>query len=173
MKMEAKQLRTQRNPLITAGIILGLGTGGLLDGILLHQILQWHHMLSNVRPTISVAEMKVNMVWDGFFDAATWMLTLLGVFLLWRAGEQKNVFWSGKTFFGALLLGVGLFDFFEGLIDHQILGIHHVKPGANELIWDIGFLILGAILAIAGGILLEVGSRKSEVGSKNLLINDE
>jgi uncharacterized membrane protein len=152
--MEAKQLSTQR-PLIAAGIILGLGTGGLFDGILLHQILQWHHMLSSVRPPTTVTQMKANMVWDGFFDAATWILTLLGVFLLWRAGKQKDVFWSGKTFFGALLLGVGLFDFFEGLIDHQILGIHHVKPGTNELIWDIGFLALGAILAIAGWILIK------------------
>lgn len=152
--MEAKQLRTQR-PLIAAGIVLGLGTGGLLDGILLHQILQWHHMLSSVRPPTTVAQIQANMVWDGFFDAATWILTLLGVFLLWRAGAQKDVFWSGKTFFGALLLGIGLFDFFEGLIDHQILGIHHVKPGTNELIWDIGFLVLGAILAIAGWILIK------------------
>lgn len=152
--MEAKQLRTQR-PLIAAGIVLGLGTGGLFDGILLHQILQWHHMLSSVRPPTTVTQIKSNMVWDGFFDAATWILTLLGVFLLWRAGDRKDVFWSGKTFFGALLLGVGLFDFFEGLIDHQILGIHHVKPGTNELIWDIGFLALGAILAVIGWILIK------------------
>jgi uncharacterized membrane protein len=26
-----------------AGIFLGLGLGGFFDGIVLHQILQWHH----------------------------------------------------------------------------------------------------------------------------------
>jgi uncharacterized membrane protein len=60
-----------------------------------------------------------------------------------------------------LLLGAGLFDFIEGIIDHQILGIHHVKPGPNELAWDIGFLALGATLAIIGWILLRSGQKES------------
>ena len=29
------------------GIILGVGLGGFVDGIVLHQVLQWHHMLSS------------------------------------------------------------------------------------------------------------------------------
>ncbi|ELB87945.1 hypothetical protein Rwratislav_37287 [Rhodococcus wratislaviensis IFP 2016] len=29
------------------GIILGIGLGGFVDGILLHQLLQWHHMLTS------------------------------------------------------------------------------------------------------------------------------
>ena len=28
-------------------IVLGIGLGGFLDGIVLHQILQWHHMLTS------------------------------------------------------------------------------------------------------------------------------
>ena len=31
-------------PSLLPGLVLGLGLGGLLDGILLHQILPWHHM---------------------------------------------------------------------------------------------------------------------------------
>ncbi len=27
--------------------ILGVGLGGFVDGIVLHQVLQWHHMLSS------------------------------------------------------------------------------------------------------------------------------
>jgi len=47
--MEANSEKLKRPiPLIAAGIFLGLGLGGFVDGILLHQILQWHHMLSNV-----------------------------------------------------------------------------------------------------------------------------
>src|SRR5215212_10407320 len=26
------------------GVVLGLGLGGFVDGIVLHQVLQWHHM---------------------------------------------------------------------------------------------------------------------------------
>jgi hypothetical protein len=31
-----------------AGVFLGLGLGGFFDGIVLHQVLQWHHMVSLV-----------------------------------------------------------------------------------------------------------------------------
>lgn len=154
--MEAKSELTKRySPLITAGILLGLGFGGLFDGILLHQILQWHHMLSSVRPATTVAEAELNMVWDGLFDATTYLLTLVGVIWLWRAGKREDVPWSNNTFFGSMLLGAGVFNVVEGLIDHQILGIHHVKPGPNQLAWDIGFLAIGAVLAIAGWILVQ------------------
>ena len=33
-----------------AGIVLGLGLGGFVDGITLHQIMQWHNMGSAVLP---------------------------------------------------------------------------------------------------------------------------
>ena len=56
-------------------------------------------------------------------------------------------------------MGAGLFDFVEGLIDHQILGIHHVKPGPNELAWDIGFLALGLGLFLGGWAMVQMDSR--------------
>ncbi len=34
-------------PLTTASLVLGIGLGGFVDGIVLHQILQIHEMLSN------------------------------------------------------------------------------------------------------------------------------
>lgn len=160
--MEVKgETRNRRGPLIAAGILLGLGLGGFFDGILLHQILQWHHMLSSVRPAKTVPELELNMVWDGLFEATTWVLTVVGLVLLWRAGERDDVPWSSKTFVGSLLVGAGSFNLVEGLIDHQILGIHHVKPGPNELAWDLGFLAIGAVLAVAGWILLQAGQRES------------
>ena len=161
--METQGKSTARySPLITAGVLLGLGFCGLFDGILLHQILQWHHMLSSVRPATTVSDAELNMVWDGLFDATTWLLTLAGVISLWQAGKRDDVPWSSNTFYGSLLLGAGTFNVVEGLIDHQILGIHHVKPGANELAWDIGFLAVGVILAVAGWLLIQAG-RKGEV----------
>lgn len=158
--MEASETR-KRSPLITAGIFLGLGLGGFVDGIVLHQILQWHHMLSSVRPAKTVSDMELNMVWDGLFDAATWIMTVIGIVLLWRAGQRDHVPWSSKTFLGSILLGAGAFNFFEGIIDHQILGIHHVKPGPNELAWDLGFLASGVILAAIGWILLRAGQQEN------------
>ncbi|BAY26075.1 hypothetical protein NIES2100_58860 [Calothrix sp. NIES-2100] len=142
-------------PLIIAGIFLGLGLGGFIDGIVLHQILQWHHMLSNVRPLTSTSNIDLNMVWDGIFHALDWVLTVVGVALLWRAGRREDVPWSAQTFIGSILFGFGLFNLVEGLIDHQILGIHHVKPGPNQLAWDLGFLIFGALLVVVGWLMIQ------------------
>ena len=166
--MEADNKTPVHRPLIVAGVILGLGLGGFVDGIVLHQILQWHHMLSSVRPPTTIAQMKINMLWDGLFDAATWVLTVLGIGLLWQAVKRDDVPRSSNTLFGSMLIGAGTFDVVEGIIDHQILGIHHVKPGANELTWDIGFIALGGILVIVGWLLLRAGKQDSSANSLNL-----
>ena len=156
----------RQSPLITAGIVLGIGLGGFFDGIVLHQILQWHHMLSNVRPLTTISNIDLNMVWDGLFHAFDWVMTVIGIVLLWRAGGRDDVRWSSKTFFASLLIGFGLFNLVEGLIDHQILGIHHVKPGPNQLAWDLGFLALGALLVAIGWIMIQQSKQESIVNSQ-------
>ncbi|MDB4973233.1 MAG: hypothetical protein JWN48_1574 [Myxococcaceae bacterium] len=143
--------RLHDGPIISSGILLGTGLGGFVDGIVLHQILQWHNMLSSVRPPDDLVAMKYNMVWDGLFHAVTWLMTAAGVARLWAAGRRTDVPWCTRTFVGSLALGWGLFNFVEGLIDHQLLGIHHVHPGSGQLAWDLSFLASGLLLLGAGG----------------------
>jgi uncharacterized membrane protein len=58
---------------ISAEILFGLGLGGFFDGIVLHQVLQWHHMLTSAGyPPDSVENLKVNTLWDGLFHATTY-----------------------------------------------------------------------------------------------------
>lgn len=147
-----------RTPLIAAGLLLGAGLGGFIDGIVLHQILQWHNMLSNQLPPDNLVAAKVNMYWDGVFHAAVWVMTAVGVRLLWSATGRSDVPRSGRTLWGALLLGWGLFNVTEGVIDHQILGLHHVREYApDKLPWDLAFLAFGALLVLAGGALVRTG----------------
>lgn len=152
--MEAKH----QGAIISSGILLGTGLGGFIDGILLHQILQWHNMLSSVRPPLDLIDMKYNMVWDGLFHAFTWIMVALGLWRLWEAGKRPDVPWSTRTFVGSLVLGWGLFNFIEGVIDHQLLGLHHVHPGEHQLAWDLGFLGFGLIQIVAGWTLIRAGS---------------
>ena len=147
-----------RTPLVAAGLLLGAGLGGFVDGIGLHQILQWHNMLSNRLPPDNLVAAKVNMYWDGIFDAAMWVLTVVGLRLLWAAGGRPEVPWSGVTFAGGLALGWGLFNLVEGLIDHQLLGLHHVREYvADPWPWDLAFLGLGVLLMGVGGLLIRAG----------------
>ncbi len=149
-----------RRPLVAAGTLLGIGMGGFVDGISLHQILQWHNMLSSRRPPTTLVNVEINMFWDGLFHALTWTMTAIGLALLWRAGQRTDVPWSTRTFVGSLLLGWGVFNLVEGVIDHQILGIHHVKPGPNMLAWDLGFLASGLVfMAVAWRLIAKDDAR--------------
>ena len=150
---EGSASRNRRPPPRTSGLLFGLGLGGFVDGIVLHQILQWHHMVSSVdeAPVTTVAGLEMNTLADGFFHLATWLLVLAGsltTLVAWRNGRLAPN-WSFH--FGLVLTGWGIFNVVEGLIDHQLLGVHHVRDDLGApLSWDIGFLVLGALL-IAGG----------------------
>lgn len=141
-------------PLIAAGTLLGIGLGGFVDGILFHQLLQTHNMLSAIMPKTSLVNLEVNMVWDGVFHAFTWLMTLLGIAMLWRAGQHPAVPWSTRALAGSLLLGWGLFNLVEGIIDHHILHLHHVVERFGLSVYDYLFLASGVILiAIGGGLI--------------------
>jgi uncharacterized membrane protein len=153
---------------VSAGILFGLGLGGFFDGIVLHQLLQWHHMLSAEYPPDSVQNLKLNTLWDGIFHASTYLFTACGLFLLWRYSRRNHIRWSGKLLPGAMLMGFGLFNLVEGLIDHQILGIHHVNETvAREqwIYWDIGFLVWGAAMLVGGWFLLKRGRDATRTGA--------
>jgi uncharacterized membrane protein len=137
----------------TAGALLGIGLGGFVDGIVLHELLQWHHMLSAKVSETDVAGLKVNMFFDGAFHAFAWLATVVGVALLWRTLRATHEPASTRAFVGAVLFGWGLFNVVEGAIDHQLLGLHHVHPGARQPAWDAGFLVLGLLLVAVGAAL--------------------
>src|SRR5688572_21928132 len=108
------------NRLVTAGIVLGIGMGGFFDGIVLHQILQWHHMVTTLYPPTTVENLELNTLLDGFFHAATYIFTAIGLVLLWRALRQNDMRLSAQVLIGAMLVGWGLFNLVEGIIDHHI-----------------------------------------------------
>lgn len=154
-------IHTNRH-LITTGIILGVGQAAFFDGIIFHQLLQWHHMFSSVKTDATVAGLELNTIGDGLFHLFAWITLSVGIVLLWRLAKQQ-VQLSGRLFAGALLIGAGSFNVIEGLIDHQILGIHHVRAGANQLTYDITFLVVGAVIAIIGWLLLQTTEKEPTV----------
>ncbi|HEX8914869.1 MAG TPA: DUF2243 domain-containing protein, partial [Humisphaera sp.] len=143
-----------RRPLVAAGTLLGVGLGGFVDGIVFHQILQTHNMLSARRPPVTVANLEINMVWDGLFHAFCWLSTAAGVWLLFRAGRRADAVWSGRVLAGSVLLGWGLFNLVEGLVDHHLLQVHHVVESHGLSGYDYAFLASGAVLAAVGGALV-------------------
>lgn len=163
---------SNRRPLIAAATLLGIGMGGFVDGILFHQLLQLHNMLSAPGyypktvddPQQLVVNLEVNMFWDGLFHVFTWGMTLAGIVALWRAGQRPEVPWFTRSMVGGLALGWGLFNLVEGLINHHILHIHHVTETANHLIWDLAFLASG--LALMGVGLAAIHSGRHDTAGR-------
>src|SRR5690606_1988422 len=108
--------------------ILGVGLGGFVDGILLHQVLQWHHMLTSTDtdniglrtyPADTVPGLRMNTLWDGLFHTFTWLAVLVGPGLLYsRAASSRGRLWGGRVLRGRALGGWGRLHRVDGGVDH-------------------------------------------------------
>ena len=148
--------RAHSDGIAVPAMLLGVGLGGFLDGIVLHQILQWHHMVSAAEghAATTVRGLEFNTLWDGLFHAVAYLFVLAGLALLWnrrQGAEAAARSWRGVL--GWALIGWGVFNLVEGIVDHHLLGIHHVRSGPNQLAYDLGFLALGALLISVGWLL--------------------
>ena len=150
---------------VAAGILFGIGLGGFFDGIVLHQVLQWHHMVTSAGyPATTLENLKFNTFLDGLFHATTYVFVVLGLITLWRSAHRTHLRWSWKLLCGTMLIGFGLFNLVEGLVDHHLLGVHHVNetvPRDQWIYWDLGFLIWGAAMIAGGFALYRFGRRES------------
>ncbi len=143
-----------------AAVLLGVGLGGFIDGIVLHQLLQWHHMLSHVD-----SDMRANTFADGLFHVFAWLCVLGGSLLLVAAWRRGSIVPSWAEHIGLLVLGWGSFNLVEGVVNHHLLQIHHVRDDlGGPLSWDLGFLAL-SIALIAGGALIAGRATPARRGS--------
>ncbi len=115
----------------------------------------------------TVAGLEVNTLWDGFFHAATWIAVVVGLWVLWQRVTRGGGPFSRRSLLGAVLAGWGVFNLVEGIVDHHLLAIHHVRSAGqvdNVLLWDLGFLALGAALLAGGLALHRQGERAATTG---------
>jgi uncharacterized membrane protein len=125
--------------------VLGFALGGFFDGILLHQLLQWHHLLSLVPGVVSL---QAQILWDGYFHALMYVLATVALWRIWRAraGLQPR---AGPPL-PAVLLGFGLWHLVDTLLSHWLLGIHRVRlDSAQPLAWDVAWLVMFGLVPIA------------------------
>ena len=92
-----------RSPWVRWSVVLGIALGGFFDGILLHQILQWHHLLSLVP---GAGDLRFQVLWDGYFHALMYVVAVVGLWGLWRAHRKVEGGW-GRQLSGGILVGLG------------------------------------------------------------------
>ena len=144
-------------------VLLGIGLGGFIDGIVLHQILQWHHMVTSQAccPADTVSGLERNTLGDGIFHAGTWVVTVIGMLATvraWRAGDLAPP-WVAH--WGGLIMGWGIFNAAD--TGNHILGVHHIRDDLGGPIgWDIGFAVFAVILIAIGWAMVRAGAERTE-----------
>jgi uncharacterized membrane protein len=161
---QPKKIVNNRTSTVSA-ILIGIGLAGLIDIIIFHQILQWHHTTSHKLIPNTLESLQMNIVWDGVFLAFSLIIMTIGVSLLWKGSgsKNKNSLFSNKwSFIGLIFIGFGGFNIIEGIINHHILEMHHVIDVAQPLVFDLTFLIAGDLaFLVTGGILVGLKSKRN------------
>ncbi|MRK02528.1 DUF2243 domain-containing protein [Aeromicrobium sp. S22] len=158
MSADVRKAPVQEPPSPWGGLLMGIGLGGFVDGIVLHEIFQWHHMLTNHESDKTLSGLELNTVADGFFHVATWIFVVAGSVVMIRSWRQGRMSPNLPFHLGLLLGGWGLFNVVEGIVDHHVLKVHHVRDDlGGPLSWDLGFLAFGVLLMVVGWLLYRRG----------------
>lgn len=146
---------------VGGALAFGFGLGGLTDGIVLHQVLQWHNMVSSRVPRDSQAALESNLFWDGVFHLSTTVVLVIGVVLLWRGWERRGRATGNLAALGGLtLIGWGAFHVVDQLVFHELLDLHDIREGVeNVALYNWGFMVIGLVLAAIGWWLLRSRGR--------------
>lgn len=141
-------------PLRRPALLLGFALGGFFDGILLHQVLQWHHLLSTVRGGL-LGDLRGQVMADGLFHALMYVVAAVGLWQLLAARRSLGEAAAGRAFLGAVLVGFGGWHAVDAVFSHWLTGIHHIRMDVdNPLPWDIGWLVVFGLVPIALGVAM-------------------
>jgi uncharacterized membrane protein len=127
---------------------------GFFEGILLHQVLQWHHLLSLVSGS-AFRDPRVQVVADGMFHVLMYLLAVLGLVLFWR--RRTDLAEPGRTrvLIGSFIAGFGAWNVADVGLFHWVLRIHNIRLDVpNPIAWDTAWLAIFGVLPLAGAIMI-------------------
>ncbi len=144
-------------------LLIGFGLGAFLDGIMLHQILQWHHLVVEYRDVDDLAGLEQNTRWDGVFHLVAWLVVLVG--LVWLVRRRDALPDLGlRALLGYLLIGWGSFNLVDQVVFHMLLEAHHIRMVEDYQLYDWGYTALGGLLIAAGVAFVRRGVRSGTAG---------
>lgn len=128
-----------------SGFLFGLGLVGFMDEAVFHQLLHWHHFYDK-------ATSEIGLVSDGLFHAFSWFATIGSSFMLADL-HRRHAFWP-KRWIGGVLLGGGIFQLYDGIIQHKWMRLHQIRYNVDIRPYDWIWNVIAAIMIIIGMILI-------------------
>ncbi|VEF48153.1 Predicted membrane protein [Bacillus freudenreichii] len=133
------KISLKRNRL--SGFLFGVGFIAFIDETVFHQILHWHHFYDK-------STTEIGLISDGLFHAFSWFATIGGLFMFADLRRRKEL--SLKKWWGGIFLGAGVFQLYDGLIQHKIMRIHQIRYVDNVILYDIVWNLIAVLMIIAG-----------------------
>jgi uncharacterized membrane protein len=134
-----------------SGVLFGIGVVAFLDEALFHQLLHWHHFYDKSTP-------NAGLVSDGLFHAFSWFATIGGLFLL--ADIRRNRAWQRRRWWAGSLLGAGLFQLYDGIVQHKLLELHQIRYDVEITPYDVAWNVIAVLLVIVGALLYRRADRE-------------
>lgn len=147
--------RVTTRALVAAGT-LGFGISGLVDVLILHHVLQWHHLVSGIYPMDTLSGLRTNILADGLFSLTMLAIAGSGAGLLWRAERRTEVPLATRPLAGAALIGLGGFDLFDVVVDHVVLGLHN--PLSQGGVYNPHWVVVSLLVIGAGAYVYRTGT---------------
>jgi len=128
-----------------SGILFGLGLVAFFDEAVFHQLLHWHHFYDK-------STTSLGLISDGLFHAFSWFATIGSLFMFANLRRKKSLYI--KRWIGGVLLGAGLFQLYDGTVQHKWLKLHQIRYNVDILPYDLTWNITATIMTLIGFILI-------------------
>lgn len=146
-----------RRALLAAGVF-GFGFSGLIDVLVIHLVLQWHHLVSGIYPTTTMDGLRTNLFADGLFSIGMLLIMGIGGGLLWQSERRTDSPLAVRPLAGTAVIGLGIFDLYDAIVDHAILGIH--QPLSQGGSYNPHWAVVSLLFIAAGVYIYRTGTRQ-------------
>ena len=138
-----RRFHSKRN--LVSGILFGVAIAAFIDETVFHQLLHWHHFYDG-------STTDIGLVSDGIFHAFGWFAGVAALFVLADLHRRHAVWWERWS--GGVLFGTGVFQLYDGTVQHKLLGLHEIRYGVDLLPYDLAWNVAGALLIAVGAVLI-------------------
>lgn len=141
---------------LRATFAIGVGVMAAVDEIVFHQILAWHHFYDR-------SSTQIGLLSDGLLHTAEIVIIVAGFFAFAELRRRQAL--APLSAWGGFFLGAGMFQLFDGVIDHKLLSVHQIRYGVDLLPYDLTWNLAGVVLVLIGTVLAWRGRSKHAVSA--------